>query len=76
MKKTNRGTYEAKSSLPADILVCKWNHNSVVTVATNCEKVDPTHSARRFLQQQKKYVQVTQLNVIKKYTENTELIRT
>lgn len=69
-KKTERGTYKSKSSRPENILVCKWNDNSVVTVASNIDKVEPVQTARRFSQQHKRYVQINQPNVIKNYNAN------
>lgn len=69
-KKTERGTFQSKSSSTENILVCKWNDNSVVTVASNVDTVEPVHKAKRFSQQTKKYVQIDQPAIIKKYNEN------
>lgn len=69
-KKTERGTFLFKSSHPENILVCKWNDNSAVTVASNVDSVEPLHKAKRFSQQQKKYILIDQPSVIKKYNEN------
>lgn len=69
-KKTERGTFKSKASKPGDILVCKWNDNSVVTVASNSETVEPLNKAKRFSQQQKKYIQIDQPKIIKTYNQN------
>ncbi|XP_036317370.1 piggyBac transposable element-derived protein 3-like [Rhagoletis pomonella] len=69
-KKTERGTFKYKSSQPGHILVCKWNDNSVVTVASNSETIEPLHKAKRFSQQQKKYILIDQPAIIKSYNQN------
>lgn len=69
-KKTQRGTFEFKSSRPNNILVCKWNDNSVVTVTSNVENVEPLHKVKRFSQELKKYIHIDQPFLIKKYNEN------
>lgn len=69
-KKTARGTFQFKSSNPENILVCKCNDNSVVTVASNVDTVEPLHRAKRFSLQQKKYILIDQPPVIKKYNDN------
>ncbi|XP_067635184.1 piggyBac transposable element-derived protein 3-like [Eurosta solidaginis] len=69
-KKTESGTFKYKSSQPGDILVCKWNDNSVVTVASNSETIEPLHKAKRFSQQQKKYIMIDQPAIIKSYNQN------
>ncbi|CAG5056392.1 unnamed protein product [Parnassius apollo] len=53
-KNTDRGSFVFKSSLPTNILVCKWNDNSVVTVASNTETVEPLQKVTRFSQELKK----------------------
>lgn len=70
IQKSERGTYKYKSTRAENIVVCKWNDNSVVTVASNAEKVLPVNKVKRFSQQQKKYISVDQPAVIKAYNEN------
>lgn len=70
LQKSERGTYKYKSAPKEDILICKWNDNSVVTVASNALKATPTIKTRRFSQQQKKYIQIDQPAAIKIYNEN------
>lgn len=69
-KKTDRGTFAHKSSEPKQILVCKWNDNSVVTVASNSGTIEPLHNAKRFSQALKKYIHLEQPDLIKTYNEN------
>lgn len=61
-KKTEKGTFKYKSSQPGNILVCKWNDNSVATVASNSETIEPL--------QQKKYILIDQPAIIKSYNQN------
>ncbi|CAG5059987.1 unnamed protein product [Parnassius apollo] len=69
-KNTDRGSFVFKSSLPTNILVCKWNDNIVVTVASNTETVEPLQKVKRFSQELKRFVHIDQPSVIRKYNEN------
>lgn len=70
LEKTERGTFKYKSAKDEEIVVCKWNDNKVVTVASNALKVTPTVKTRRFSQQLKRYIQIDQPAAIKAYNEN------
>lgn len=70
LKKTERGMFVSKSSITENILVCKWNDNSVVTVASNALSIDPLHKIKRYSRHLKRYIQVDQPNIIKIYNEN------
>lgn len=70
LQKSERGTFKYKSARDEEIVVCKWNDNSVVTVASNALKVTPTIKTRRFSQQHKRYIQIDQPAAIKVYNEN------
>lgn len=70
LQKSERGTIKYKSTRAEEIVVCKWNDNSVVTVASNAVKVQPTVKTKRFSQKEKKYVQIDQPALIKTYNEN------
>lgn len=59
-KKTDRGSMKYKATRAEEIIVCKWNDNSVVTVASNAAKVLPLSKVKRFSQHEKRYVQVDQ----------------
>ncbi|XP_063823717.1 piggyBac transposable element-derived protein 3-like [Ostrinia nubilalis] len=69
-KKTDRGSFAFKASLEEQILVCKWNDNSVVTVASNAESIEPLQTTKRFSQNLKKYINIDQPHIIKLYNEN------
>lgn len=70
MQKTERGSFEYRTTRAEEILVCKWNDNNVVTVCSNSTKVMPTNKVKRFSQKQKKHVLVDQPTLIKLYNEN------
>lgn len=52
------------------IALCKWNDNSVVTLATNACSVLPVNKVKRFSQSEKKHVYIDQPRLIKAYNEN------
>ena len=45
MKKSTRGTFDFRCD--GTVFMCKWNDNSVVTVASNCQTHTPVHEVRR-----------------------------
>lgn len=67
MKKTIRGQYEYKLDQDTGIVVCRWNDNSVVTVASNYTTVLPVSQVKRFSQKEKRHVNINQPKVIKSY---------
>ena len=70
MKKTDRGSYDFRLSKEENIVVCKWNDNSVVSIASNALSVRPTHNVTRYSQTLKKNITVTQPHLIRVYNEN------
>lgn len=69
LKKKKRGTTEYTLA-DNEVLICKWNDNSVVTVASNSQKVLPLNKVKRFSQAEKKYVYIDQPRLIQAYNEN------
>lgn len=69
LKKKERGLFEYTLA-DNEIILCKWNDNSVVTIASNASCVFPLNRAKRFSQSEKKYVYIDQPNLIKMYNEN------
>lgn len=69
LKKKARGTFEYGVA-DNEIALCKWNDNSVVTLATNACTVFPVHKVKRFSQSEKKHVSIDQPRLIKAYNEN------
>ena len=45
MKKSTPGTFDFRCD--GTVFMCKWNDNSVVTVASNCQTHTPVHEVRR-----------------------------
>jgi len=70
MKKTERGTYNFRVTKDENIVVCRWNDNSVVTLASTSCAVQPIHSVSRYSQKLKKNVNITQPHIVKCYNEN------
>lgn len=65
MKATERGTHDYRSN--GSVLLCRWNDNSVVTVATTFGRVEPQKFTRRFSRAQKKSILVHQPRLIANY---------
>nr|CAI5861960.1 unnamed protein product [Callosobruchus analis] len=55
LKVSDRGTFDY-SLVDDDIVICKWNDNSVVTLASNASAVFPLHNAKRFSKSEKKNI--------------------
>lgn len=69
MKKSTRGNYDY-ALVDDDLVICKWNDNSVVTLASNAASVFPLNKAKRFSQTEKKHILVDQPSLVKLYNEN------
>jgi len=52
------------------LVVCKWNDNSVVSIASNNYPIFPTTLVKGFSQKEKRNIYVPQPQIIKKYNEN------
>lgn len=70
LKKKDRGYFEYISLSNNQMVICKWNYNSVVSIASNNCPVFPTTQVKRFSQKEKKNIYIPQPNIIKKYNEN------
>lgn len=70
MKKTDRGSYDFRLAKDDNIVVCKWNDNSIVSIASNASSIQPTHTVTRYSQKLKKNISVTQPHLIRVYNEN------
>ena len=70
LKKQGRGKFDFKTDTKNDVLVCKWNDNSVVNVCSNAAGVHPISEASRYSSSEKKRVQIlTNLFLIKLWNE-------
>lgn len=49
---------------------CRWNDNSVVTLASNCHGIKPVGSVRRWSRAEGRQVSITQPALINKYNSN------
>lgn len=69
-KKKTRGSYEYMLDVDNQIIVCRWNDNNLVNLASNSSSVEPISKVKRFSQKDKKNILVDQPRIIKKYNEN------
>lgn len=53
-KKHNRGSYEYMLDADKQIIICRWNDNNLVTLASNNTSVKPLSQVKRFSQKEKK----------------------
>ena len=67
LQKKERGAYDCQFDKKNEV---KWNDNSVVTLATNFQAVEPVLAAKRFSRADRKVVNVTQPNLIAAYNAN------
>lgn len=67
MKKKARGSCDFKHDRKDDLIVCAWNDNSVVTMASNASIVNPLAKATRWSSHEKKKVLVDQPHMINEY---------
>lgn len=68
LRKKERGWYDFRRS-DNDILVCAWNDNSPVMVASNSHSVEPAKSVQRWSSKQKKHITIKQPQLIHKYNQ-------
>lgn len=69
MKKPERGAYSCSFDRNLELLVVRWNDNSVVTVMTNNCTVLPIIQAKRYDRKEKKEIPISQPNVIHQYNK-------
>ena len=69
-KKLARGSEEHRLDAQSNIIVARWNDNSVVTMASNCHGVEPIGSVQRWSKAEGKVIDVPQPHLISKYNKN------
>jgi hypothetical protein len=69
LKKKERGVFEYVLA-DKEVVVAKWNDNSVVSVASNAHQIFPVNKVKRFSQSEKKHIYIDQPRLIKSYNEN------
>ncbi|KAI4470380.1 transposase is4 [Holotrichia oblita] len=70
IKHSQRGHYVISYDTTNQVLLCRWNDNSVVTLTTNYQGVTPINQSTRYSFASSKTIIVTQPNFIKNYNEN------
>lgn len=70
LKKSGRGAFDYAVTTNNKIVICKWNDNNIVNIASNNNQVFPTVQIKRFSQKEKKNIYIPQPALIKKYNEN------
>ncbi|XP_031350462.1 piggyBac transposable element-derived protein 3-like [Photinus pyralis] len=70
LKKTSRGSYDMCYCKNSCTFLCRWNDNSVVTLVSNCEGVEPMQQAKRYSFKESKSITINQPKLIKSYNEN------
>ena len=73
-QRKTRGRFEYRCDSGDKIMVCSWNDNPVVTLASNALSVFPTSKVSRWLMKEGKRVQVEQPNVIHQYNQNLGVV--
>ena len=56
-------TYHFRYDSLNKILVVRWNENSVLTLASNCQPVHPVGTSKRYLRTEKKTLDVPELSL-------------
>ncbi|CAH0713964.1 unnamed protein product, partial [Brenthis ino] len=70
LQKKERGSFDYNFDQKYEVLLVRWNDNSVVNVATNNAKIEPLVTAKRYDRKIKKMVNVPQPQVIADYNKN------
>src|SRR6218665_2369509 len=67
--KQSRGSFDYRFDLSNDVFLVRWHDNSVVTMATNYDTINPMASCRRWSKHTKDQVNATQPLLIKHYNQ-------
>ena len=70
LNKQERGSFDFRHDREDDLIVCAWNDNSVVTLASNSNTVEPLTKVARWSAKEKRRILVDQPNLIKCYNAN------
>ena len=66
-KNMARGTNEVQSCNNGDTIVCRWLDNSIVSLVSNCDKVNPTEQCRRWSKKNKVFIYPQCPKLVKDY---------
>lgn len=70
MKCEDRGTFDYRVDIGNEVLVCRWMDNSVVTIASNANGVQPSQQVKRYSREKKAKVAVNQPLLVAKHNAN------
>ena len=70
MAKKLRGTMDYRCDSANKTVVTRWNDNSVVTLASNCQAVNPVGKAKRYSSKERKITAVDEPYVVQYYNQN------
>ena len=63
-------SYDYKYDFVNQVIVARWNDNSVVTLASNCQPVNPTRTTKRDFRKEKKIINVPEASLVRYYKKN------
>ena len=69
MKKQERGTLDYTYDKKNAIIIARWNDNSVVTVASNHETIEPLHRVKRWDRKNGKIKTIEMPQILKAYNQ-------
>src|SRR6218665_796151 len=62
--------HDNRQDLTTEIMITRWNNNSVVTMVSNCRGIEPLGMAKRWSRADKKSIDITEPFVIDQYSRN------
>ena len=70
MARKPRGTMDYRYDSTNKIVVTRWNDNSVVTLASNCQVVNPVGKAKWYSGKESKIIEIDEPYVVRYYNQN------
>ena len=70
MARKHRGTMDYRNDSTNKIVVTRWNDNSVVTLASNCQVVNPVGKAKWYSGKESKIIEIDEPYVVRYYNQN------
>ncbi|MGH0149631.1 UNVERIFIED_CONTAM: hypothetical protein FKN15_056906 [Acipenser sinensis] len=68
MKKEERGSFDFRREVSdSGLVICRWNDNSVVTIASTAFGVNTLQTARRWSRSQKQHIDIVQPQLVSNY---------
>lgn len=69
MEKKKRAIYDSCFDAANELLLVRWNDNSVCTVATNYDSIEPFHKVKRWCRENQEKADMEQPNVFRTYNK-------